>query len=155
MPQPEPAKVSVTLRLSPASSRALFAHDPCDTLLEAVLRQIVASSPPADAPPVLHTATVDPHLLQRAQHAAAENGTTLDEAVDQALLREPVLLSPARIARLLGVQKSTLNRALANNEHAPTPATPNTDGRPLYDLRAVLIWWPTRRRGGRPATTHP
>ncbi|MFD7861511.1 hypothetical protein [Streptomyces sp. NPDC059783] len=152
MPQPDPATVPVTLNLSPAAARALFTHDPCDTRLETVLRQIAAGSPPAGSPPVPHTAAVDPHLLQQARQAAIEHGITLDEAIEQTLLHEPVLLSPARIARLLGVEKSTLNRALANNDHAPAPVNPPGDGRPLYDVHAVLTWWPTRRREGRPRT---
>jgi hypothetical protein len=155
MPQPEPATVPLTLSLSPAAARALFAHEPSDALLEAVLRQIASGPPPTDTPPTPHTTPVDPHLLQQAQRAAAERGTPLAEAIEQLLLLQPVLLPPARIARLLGVEKSTLNRALANNDNAPGPANPQADSKPLYDVRAVFVWWPTRRRGGRPGNPVP
>lgn len=149
---PEPAKVPVTIPLSPAAARALTAYDPsAGALLEAVLEQIANGEPPADVPPIPHTGLVDPGLLQRAQRAAAERGTDLAEAIEQMLRHQPALLPPARIARLLGVDLSTLTRALANDKTAPFPA--RGDGkRLLYDAYAVCVWWPTRRRSGRPVT---
>ncbi|MFD7861525.1 hypothetical protein [Streptomyces sp. NPDC059783] len=75
---------------------------------------------------------------------------TLDQAVEDLLLHAPVLLLPAHIARVLGVERPTLNRALANEPTAPGPANPGADGKPLYDARTVLTWWPTRRHRGRP-----
>lgn len=148
MPQPEPTPVPLTVTLTPAAARALFAHEPSEELLHSVLRQIASGAPPTDTPTISYTTSVDPHLLQQAQQAAQERGTTLDEAIVHLLLREPVLLPPARLARLLHVEKSTLNRALANNEHAPQPARPQ-----LYDAGSILSWWPTRRRSGRPPGT--
>ena len=155
MPQPEPATVPLTLSLSPAAARALFSHEPSVALLEAVLRQIASGPPPPDPPPILHTTLVDPHLLQEAQQAAAERGTPLADAIEQLLLLQPVLLYPARIARLLDVEQSTLDRALIKHDNAPGPANPEADGKHQYDVHAVFAWWPTRRRGGRPANPVP
>lgn len=153
MPQSEPpTQVPVTVPLTPAAARALATHEPSTSApLETVLEQIATGVPPVEAPLIAHTGLVDPDLLQRAQHAAAERGTDLATAIEQRLRSWPALLPPARIAQLLGVDLSTLTRALANNEHAPDPANP--DSKPLlYDLREICSWWPTRRRSGRPAT---
>jgi len=151
MSHPEPAKVPLTLPLAPAAARAMAAHEPsAAALLEAVLEQIASGTPPADPPPIPHTALVNPELLQRAQRAAAVRGTDLAEAIDHALRSQPVLLPPVRIARLLDVDLSTLTRALANDKHAPGPAYPASGSRPLYNAGAVCAWWPNRRLRGRP-----
>ncbi|OEV11339.1 hypothetical protein [Streptomyces nanshensis] len=151
MPLSEPAKVPFGVSLSPAAVRVLAVHEPSpDTLLEAVLEQIASGQPPAEAPPVPYTGLVDPELLQRARHAVAEQGADLTEAIEQILRQQPAVLPPAHIARLLGVTKSSVTRALANNENAPGRANPDSDGKPLYDARAVCAWWPTRRHRGRP-----
>lgn len=153
MPQSEPAKVPVTVPLSPAAARALAAHEPsASAMIQAALEQIASGAPRADAPPIPHTTLVDPDLLARAQHTAAERGADLAEAIEHALQRQPLLLPPVRIAHLLGVEVGTLTRALASNPHAPGPANPDSGSKPLYDARAVCAWWPTRRRSGRPVT---
>lgn len=150
-PELTPVKVPFTLPLAPATARTLAAHDPsAAALLEAVLEQIADGVPPADPSPTPHTVLVNPELLQRAQHAAAERGTDLAEAIDHALRSQPVLLPPVRIARLLGADLSTLTRALANDTHAPRPANRHAGGRPLYNALAVCSWWPNRRLRGRP-----
>ncbi|MFE1130067.1 hypothetical protein ACFW6R_25690 [Streptomyces albidoflavus] len=152
MPSPEPAKVPLTVTLSPAAARALFEHEPSEELLEAALRRIAARAEPASAHLVSYTASVDPRLLGAAQRAAAAQGIPLNEAIEATLLPRPVVLQPARIARLLGVGNPTLNRALANDPAAPDPANPHADGKPRYDVREVLDWWPDRRRAGSPPT---
>lgn len=152
MPLSEPPKIPVTVPLSPAGAHALAAHEPsANALLEAVLEQIASDVPPDDTPPIPHTALVDPDLLRRAQSAAAKRDADLAEEIEHVLRRQPALLPPARIARLLGVDVSTLTRALANNKRAPGPANPESGSKPLYDARVVCAWWPTRRRSGRPA----
>ncbi|MFE6977185.1 hypothetical protein [Streptomyces sp. NPDC057682] len=119
---PDPATVPVTLTLPPAAARALFA-DPGDTPLKTVRRQIAAGQTPDDARPVPLTTAVAPQLLQQARDAAGERGMTLDQAVEDLLLHAPVLLVPAHIARVLGVERPHLTAPSPTNQ-PPRPGEP-------------------------------
>ncbi|WP_103529783.1 hypothetical protein [Streptomyces sp. SM12] len=148
---PDPATTTLTVRLSQVATRALVAHHPEDDglLLNRLLEQIAGSAPlQGQGPAIEHHLQVDKQLLARAQDAAAAQGVDLAEAIESALLHDPLLLPSAALARLLGTSRATLKRALANSPNAPIPVNPDGE-RAYYDAREVVHWWPHRRNMGR------
>ncbi|WP_433513903.1 hypothetical protein ACQP2T_61865 [Nonomuraea sp. CA-143628] len=76
-------------------------------------------------------------------------------------MNEEHAMTPAELARELGVHRATITRALhkAQAEHqrdqsTPAPPKPVNPDQPLlrYKPSEFMAWWPNRRQRGRPAT---